>query len=92
MPSDPLDMSSLWPHFTWPSRRGMLAHLWGKTWSHHWREVASVVVLMVENVSVVKRGPRFYRCLENGKTDSLKLASGNLDSRMPLSEIAIKIP
>ena len=31
MPPDPLDMSSLWPNFTWPSRRGMLAHLWEET-------------------------------------------------------------
>ena len=27
MPPDPLDMSSLWPNFTWPSRRGMLVHM-----------------------------------------------------------------
>ena len=58
--------------------------------SHTIREVASVVGLMVANFSGVKHDPPFYRCLENEKTDTLKLASGNLDSRMLLSEIAIK--
>ena len=54
------------------------------------REVASVVGMMVSSFPGVRYGPLYYRSLENEKTDALKIALGNLDACMSLSELALQ--
>ena len=54
------------------------------------REVASVVGQMVSCFPGVKYAPLYYRALENGKTDALKMNGWNLDERMLIFDIAKK--
>ncbi|MES9884831.1 MAG: reverse transcriptase domain-containing protein [Sedimenticola sp.] len=50
-------------------------------------EVASVIGIMVSSFSAVEYGPLFYRNIEIGKINALKMSKGNFDCQMIVTDL-----